>query len=104
MLDDVTICSKINQTRNSTKINKPGVNLAGAAKDSPKTEGLLSVTLIPGLVLEANGAQRRRFAGICDIDSQSKFLFRVAHAIFFFTPSDRPPKYKYLVSPRSSYT
>lgn len=40
--------------------------LAGALTDSPNAEGLLSDTLIPGLVLElaANGEHLRLFAGI----------------------------------------
>lgn len=74
------------------KINKPGVNFAGADTDSPKNDGLLSHTLIPGLVLllGANGAHLRLFAGIWDIDSQSKFLLRVAHAIFFLRLTNDP--------------
>lgn len=74
----------------NTHINKPGVSFAGALTDSPNAEDLLSVTLIPGLVLEfaANGAHLRRLAGSCAMDSQSKFLLRVAHAIFFLRPAN----------------
>lgn len=67
------------------KINKPGVIFTGALTDSPNTEGLGSDIFIPGLVLEfaANGEHLLLLAGNCAMDSQSKFLLSVAHAIFF---------------------
>lgn len=72
------------------KINKPGVRFTGALTDSPNVDGLLSDTFNPGLVLElaANGEHLRLLAGICAMDSQSKFLLRVAHAIFFLRPAN----------------
>lgn len=69
---------------------RSGVSFTGAITDSPNDEGLLSETLIPGLELElaANGEHLRLLAGICAMDSQSKFLLRVAHAIFFLRPAN----------------
>lgn len=39
-------------------------------------------------LLAANGEHLRLFAGICAMDSQSKFLLSVAHAIFFLRPAN----------------
>lgn len=72
------------------KINKPGVSLGFPTLCSPNGETLDSAILYPGLVLEllaAKGEHLLLFAGIWDIDSQSKFLFRVAHAIFLLHPT-----------------
>lgn len=75
-------------TEVSKKINKPGVILVGTLTASPNAERC-SGTRIPGLVLElaGNGEHLRLFVGNCDIDSQSKFLLSVAHAIFFLRPA-----------------
>lgn len=40
------------------------------------------------LELAANGEHLRLLAGVCAMDSQSKFLLRVAHAIFFLRPAN----------------
>lgn len=70
---------------------RSGVNFTGALTVSPNTELELledSDTFMPGLVLElaAIRAHLRLLDGSCAEDSQSRFLLRVAHAIFFLRP------------------
>lgn len=68
---------------------RSGVIFTGALTASPNVDGLVSDTLNPGLVLElaANGEHLRLLAGNCAMDSQSKFLLSVAHAIFLLRPA-----------------
>lgn len=68
---------------------RSGVIFTGALTDSPNEDGFDSDVFNPGLVLglAANGEHLLLFVGNCALDSQSRFLFNVAHAIFFLRPT-----------------